>query len=339
MGGGKRTLENLAVKNNFWQHHNVFVTGGPGLLGSALVKQLIANKAHVVALVRDQVHQSPFFQEGHDKHVTIVKGGIEDYYTVERALNEYEIETVFHLGAQTIVGTALRSPLSTFESNIKGTWNVLEACRNSKMVSRVIVASSDKAYGTQPVLPYTEDAPLQGRDNPYDVSKSCTDLISHMYYKAYGLPVAITRSGNFYGPGDLNWNRIVPQTIRHLHKNEQPIIRSDGTYIRDYIFVEDGADANITLAENLHRDEIKGQAFNFSTSNKINVLEMVKKITKLFPSNLEPVILNEAKGEIKHQYLSSEKAKNMLNWEAKHTIDEGLVKTIAWYKEFFAKHG
>jgi len=332
-------MESLAVKKNMWQHHNVFVTGGPGLLGSALIKQLIANKAHVIALVRDQVHQSPFFQEGHDKHVTIVKGGIEDYHTVERALNEYEVETVFHLGAQTIVGTALRSPLSTFESNIKGTWNVLEACRNNKMVSRVVVASSDKAYGTQKTLPYTEDAPLQGGDNPYDVSKSCTDLISLSYHKAYGLPVAITRCGNFYGPGDLNWNRIVPQTIRHLHKNEQPIIRSDGTYIRDYIFVEDGADANITLAENLHRNEIKGQAFNFSTANKINVLEMVNKITKLFPSNLSPIILNEAKGEIKHQYLSSEKARHMLNWQAKHTIDEGLVKTIAWYKEFFAKHG
>ncbi len=322
-----------------WRHHNVFVTGGPGLLGSALVKQLIQNKAHVIALVRDQVHQSPFFKEGHDKNVTIVKGGIEDFHLVERALNEYEVETVFHLGAQTIVGTALRSPLSTFESNIKGTWNVLEACRQSKMVSRIVVASSDKAYGTQPTLPYTEDAPLQGRDNPYDVSKSCTDLIALMYYKAYGLPVAITRCGNFYGPGDLNWNRIVPDTIRSLSYGKNPIIRSDGTYIRDYIFVEDGAHANITLAENLHRNEIKGQAFNFSTGNKITVLDMVQKITTLFPSNLEPVILNEAKGEIKNQYLSSEKAKAMLNWEAKHTVDEGLIKTIAWYKEFFVKHG
>lgn len=322
-----------------WRHHNVFVTGGPGLLGSALIKQLLAKKANVIALVRDQVHHSPFYQEGHDKQVTIVKGGVEEYHTVERALNEYEVQTVFHFGAQTIVGTALRSPLSTFESNIKGTWNVLEACRQSKMVSRVVVASSDKAYGTQPVLPYTEDAPLQGRDNPYDVSKSCTDLISLSYHKAYGLPVGITRCGNFYGPGDLNWNRIVPGTVRDLYYGKKPIIRSDGTYIRDYIFVDDGAHANITLAENLHRSEIQGNAFNFSTGNKISVVELVKKITALFPSTLEPVILNLAKGEIKDQYLSSEKAKRMLNWEAQHTVDQGLVKTIAWYKEFLAKHG
>ncbi|MSR86230.1 NAD-dependent epimerase/dehydratase family protein [Candidatus Woesearchaeota archaeon] len=322
-----------------WRHHNVFITGGPGLLGSSLIKQLLTKKANVIALVRDQVHHSPFYKDGHDKQVTIVKGGVEDYHTVERALNEYEIETVFHLGAQTIVGTALRSPLSTFESNIKGTWNVLEACRQSKMVSRVVVASSDKAYGTQKNLPYTEDAPLQGRDNPYDVSKSCTDLISLSYHKAYGLPVGITRCGNFYGPGDLNWNRIVPDTIRSLYYGKNPVIRSDGTYIRDYVFVDDGAHANITLAENLHRPEIQGNAFNFSTGNKVSVLELVKKITTLFPSTLEPVILNQAKGEIKDQYLSSEKAKRMLNWEAQHTIDQGLVKTIAWYKEFLIKHG
>ncbi len=338
MGIWEGTMENM-VEDSFWRQRNVFVTGGPGLLGSALLKQLIAKKANIIALVRDQVHQSPFYQEEYNKKVTIVKGGVEDYPVVERALNEYEIETVFHLGAQTIVGTALRSPLSTFESNIKGTWNVLEACRNSKMVSRIVVASSDKAYGTQKVLPYTEDASLEGRDNPYDVSKSCTDLISLSYHKCYGLPVGITRCGNFYGPGDLNWNRIVPLTIKSHINNQKPLIRSDGTYIRDYIYVEDGADGNITLAENLHRPEIKGQAFNFSTANKLTVLELVKKITMLFPSTLEPVILNEAKGEIRNQYLSSEKAKRMLNWEAKHTADQGLAKTIAWYKEFFTKNG
>ena len=329
----------MVINEEAWRHHNVFLTGGPGVLGSSLIKHLIAKKAHVIALVRDQVHHSPFFQEGHDKQVTIVKGGVEDYHVVERALNEYEVQTVFHLGAQTIVGTAFRSPLSTFESNIKGTWNVLEACRQSKMVSRVVVASSDKAYGTQATLPYTEEAPLQGGDNPYDVSKSCTDLISLSYHKAYGLPVGITRCGNFYGPGDLNWNRIVPDTIRSLYYGKRPVIRSDGTYIRDYVFVEDGVHANMTLAENLHRPEIQGNAFNFSTGNRISVLEMVKKITALFPSTVEPLILNQAKGEIKDQYLSSEKAKRMLNWEAQHTVDQGLVKTIAWYKEFLAKHG
>jgi len=330
-------MENLEVDEKFWQHRNVFVTGGPGLLGSSLIKQLLAKKANVIALVRDHVHSSRFFTEAMDKQCTIVKGGLEDYHTVERALNEYEVDTVFHLGAQTIVQTANRSPLSTFESNIKGSWNILEACRVSKMVSRVVVASSDKAYGTQKTLPYTEETPVQG-EHPYDVSKSCTDLISLSYHKTYGLPVAVTRCGNFYGPGDLNWNRIVPQTIRHLSLNQKPIIRSDGTYIRDYLFIEDGSDGNIRLAMNLHRPEIKGQAFNFSTANKLTVLELVKKIINLYPSHLEPVILNEAHGEIKHQYLSSEKARALLNWQPKHSIDEGLAKTIPWYKEFL-QHG
>lgn len=330
-------MESMALSDNYWNQKNVFITGGPGLLGSALTKQLLQKKANIIALVRDQVHKSPFYKEGHHEHVTIIKGAVEDFQTVERAINEYEIDTVFHLGAQTIVQTANRSPLSTFESNIKGTWTILEACRQNKLNPKVVIASSDKAYGSQKVLPYTEETPLQG-EHPYDVSKSCADLIAQSYYKCYGLPVGITRCGNFYGPGDLNWNRIIPDTIRALYLNKNPIIRSDGTYIRDYIYVEDGANANITLAENLHRPEVKGQAFNFSTGNKITVLELVKKITALFPSNIEPIILNEVRGEIKDQFLSSEKAKRILNWEAKHTIDQGLIKTISWYKQYLKEH-
>ncbi|MBI5797809.1 GDP-mannose 4,6-dehydratase [Candidatus Woesearchaeota archaeon] len=327
----------MVIDEKFWRQRNVFVSGGPGLLGSTLIRQLLQKKAHIIALVRDHMHSSPFFQESMDRQCTLVKGGLEDYHTVERALNEYEVDTVFHLGAQTIVQTAIRSPLSTFESNIKGSWNILEACRQSKMVQRVVVASSDKAYGTQKVLPYTEETPVEG-EHPYDVSKSCTDLLARSYHKTYGLPVGVTRCGNFYGPGDLNWNRIIPGTIRSLFFNERPVIRSDGTYIRDYIYIEDGADGNIALAKNLHRPEIKGHAFNLSTANKITVLELVKKIMQLYGNNHEPVILNEANGEIKHQYLSSEKARTLLNWTPKHSTDDALIKTISWYKEYLQKH-
>jgi len=329
-------MESLA--NKFWNRKNVFVTGATGLLGSSLVKELLDRKVNVIALVRDQVHNSNFFREAHHTKVTIVKGDLTNYHFLERVMNEHEVDTVFHLGAQTIVQTANRSPLSTFESNIRGTWNVLEACRVNDKVERVIVASSDKAYGDQKELPYTEEAPLQGR-HPYDASKTCTDTLSLTYAKTYGLPVGITRCGNLYGPGDLNWNRIIPDTIRNLYYNEAPVIRSDGTFIRDYFFLEDASDAYIKLAEQLHRPEIKGQAFNFSTMNKITVLELVKKITEQFPSTLEPVILDQVKGEIKNQYLSSEKAKNLLKWEPKHGLDEGLRKTIAWYKAFLQQYG
>ncbi len=329
-------MENLAEQ--FWNRKNVFVTGATGLLGSSLVKELLKRKVNVIALVRDQVHNSNFFRDGHHTKVTIVKGDLTDYRLLERVMNEHEVDTVFHLGAQTIVQTANRSPISTFESNIRGSWNIFEACRVNEMVKRVIVASSDKAYGDQEVLPYTEEAPLQGR-HPYDASKTCTDTLALTYAKTYGLPVSVTRCGNLYGPGDLNWNRIIPDTIRYLHYNEAPVIRSDGQFIRDFFFIDDASDAYIRLAEQLHRPDIKGQAFNFSTMNKLTVLELVKKILALYPSNLEPVILNQVKGEIKNQYLSSEKAKRLLNWEPKHGLDEGLTRTIAWYKAFLQQYG
>ena len=319
--------------NNFWEDKNVFITGGSGLLGSNLIKKLLELKTHrLVVLVRDYVPKSLFFSEKLCDKVIIVDGKVEEFHLIERILNEYEIDTIFHLAAQPLVTIANSGPLATFESNIRGTWNVLEACRLHKdRIKRIMIASSDKAYGSQKELPYKETAPLQG-EHPYDVSKSCVDLISQSYYKTYGLPIAITRCGNFYGPGDLNFNRIVPETIKNILENKKPPIRSDGTYIRDYIYIPDAVDGYLKIAENLHRDDIKGEAFNISTSNKLNVLELTKLILKIMNSNLEPNILNEANKEIKHQYLDGSKIKRILNWEPKHNIEEGLTKTIEWYK-------
>ena len=319
--------------DNFWEDKNVFITGGSGLLGSHLVKRLLELKTYrIVVLVRDYVPKSLFFSEKLNEKVIMVNGKVEDFSLIERTLNEYEIDTVFHLAAQPLVTIANKGPLSTFESNIKGTWNVLEACRlHNNKIKRILIASSDKAYGTQKELPYKETAPLQG-EHPYDVSKSCVDLISQSYYKTYGLPVIITRCGNFYGPGDLNFNRIVPETIKNALGNKRPPIRSDGTYIRDYIFIPDAVDGYLKIAENIEKENLKGEAFNISTSNKLTVLELTKLILKIMNSELEPEILNEAKGEIKHQYLDGGKIKKLLNWEPKHSIEEGLSKTIKWYK-------
>jgi CDP-glucose 4,6-dehydratase len=253
---------------------------------------------------------------------------------LERALGEYEIDTVFHLAAQTIVGIANRNPVSTFESNIQGTWALLEACRRSPAVKQIVIASSDKAYGDQESLPYDEDTPLQGT-HPYDVSKSCADLISKTYAVSYGTPVTITRCGNFYGGGDLNWNRIVPGTIRSIVRGQRPVIRSDGQFVRDYFYAEDGAIAYTVLAQKLaERRELTGEAFNFSNEIQVTVLELVERICKLMGSNLTPDVRNEASNEIRHQYLSAEKARRMLDWSPRFDLDAALGRTIDWYKEF-----
>ncbi|MEC1543828.1 GDP-mannose 4,6-dehydratase [Bacillus halotolerans] len=321
---------------SFWKNKNVFVTGCTGLLGSYLVKELIEQGANVTGLVRDHVPHSNLYQGEHVKKMNIVQGALEDLPVIERALGEYEIDTVFHLAAQAIVGVANRNPVSTFEANILGTWNVLEACRKHPLIKRVIVASSDKAYGDQKNLPYDEDMPLQGK-HPYDVSKSCADLISHTYFHTYGLPVCITRCGNLYGGGDLNFNRIIPQTIQLVLNGEAPEIRSDGTFVRDYFYIEDAVQAYLLLAEKMEEHNLAGEAFNFSNEIQLTVLELVEKILKKMNSNLKPKVLNQGSNEIKHQYLSAEKARKLLNWTPAYTIDEGLEKTIAWYTEFFKK--
>jgi len=323
------------ISKNFWHHKNVFVTGCTGFLGSWLTKALTDREANVVGLVRDTVPRANFIRLGLDRCISTVRGEIENYFLLERIINEYEIDTVFHLAAQTIVTIANRNPIANFEANIKGTWNILEACHRNPTVKKIIVASSDKAYGEHEVLPYKEEAPLKG-SHPYDVSKSCADLIASTYYNVYKLPVCITRSGNFYGGGDLNFNRIVPGTIRSVTLNEPPVIRSDGTLIRDYIYIFDAAEAYLLLAEKMDKLVIQGEAFNFSNENQLTVLEITRKILELMGrEDLKPVVLNEATSEIKHQYLSTDKAKKVLGWKAKYSLEEGLKETIAWYKEFF----
>ncbi|MBZ0236919.1 MAG: NAD-dependent epimerase/dehydratase family protein [Deltaproteobacteria bacterium] len=319
----------------FWTDRPVFVTGATGLLGSHLTRELVERGADVVALVRDSVARSHFHKLGLDEKVTIVRGQLEDYALLERALNEYEIESVFHLGAQTIVGTANRNPLATFEANVRGTYNLMEAARrNAKKVKRVVVASSDKAYGAQPKLPYDEDAPLEGRF-PYDCSKSCTDLITRSYYESFGVPSCITRCGNLYGAGDLNWNRLVPGTIRSALRGERPLIRSDGTFVRDYFYVEDAVAAYLELAENMDRPDIVGQAFNFSDDKPLSVVQMVDVILEACGrKDLEPVILGEASNEIPEQFLSSAKAHRLLGgWKPRFGMKEALPRAIAWYRQ------
>ena len=281
--------------------------------------------------------QSELVRNGDLERVKVVRGDVRDQTLLERTLGEFEIDTVIHLAAQTIVGIANRNPVSTFETNIAGTWSLLEACRRSPRVKQIVVASSDKAYGDQDILPYDENTPLQGR-HPYDVSKSCADLIARSYAITYGLPVAITRCGNFYGGGDLNWNRILPGSIRSIVRGERPVIRSDGNFTRDYFYVEDGAAAYMLLAERLAADAaLHGEAFNFSNELQITVLQLVRRILDLMGSNLEPDIRNEANHEIRHQYLSAAKAGKQLSWAPLFTLDEGLKRTIHWYQEFLAR--
>jgi CDP-glucose 4,6-dehydratase len=322
--------------SSFWQDRPAFVTGATGLVGGWLVRRLLEAGADVVCLMRDWVPQSELVRSGLIERVKVVRGDVCDQAMLERALGEYEVNTVFHLAAQTIVGIANRNPVSTFETNIQGTWALLEACRRTPTVKQIVLASSDKAYGDQEKLPYDEDTPLQGQ-HPYDVSKSCADLIGHTYAVSYGLPVAITRCGNFYGGGDLNWNRIVPGTIRSIQRGQRPVIRSDGRYVRDYFYVEDGANAYMVLAEALAaRPKLAGEAFNFSNELQVTVLDLVRSILKLMESDLEPDVRNEASNEIIHQYLSAAKARRQLGWSPLYSLDEGLRRTIAWYRESFA---
>lgn len=301
-------------------------------MGSWLTKDIVGRGANVVGLIRDIVPKSNLKDTMNS--INVVYGDVENLALVERALNEYEIDTVFHLAAQTIVDTANRSPISTFETNIKGTWNTMEACRRIETVKCIVIPSSDKAYGEQEILPYDETMPFQGT-HPYNVSKSCADLIAYSYFKTYNLPVCIMRCGNFYGGGDLNFNRLIPGTIKTVLNNQRPKIRSDGTLVRDYIYVKDVVNVYIMLAEKMRELNIAGEAFNFSNEDKKTVKEVVYLILKLMDSKLEPEILNVAKNEIPYQHLSAAKARSILNWKPRYTLEEGLRETIDWYKEFF----
>ena len=319
---------------DFWKDRPTLVTGATGLVGGWLVSRLLAAGTDVVCLVRDWVPQSQLIRDRLVDRAKVVRGDVRDQAVLERVLGEYEVATVFHLAAQTIVGIANRNPISTFETNIQGTWALLEACRRSPTVKQVVLASSDKAYGDQEQLPYDEGTPLQGT-HPYDVSKSCADLIGTTYAVSYGLPVAITRCGNFYGGGDLNWNRIVPGTIRSVLRGQRPVIRSDGKFIRDYFYVEDGANAYMMLAEALAaKPKLAGQAFNFSNEIQVTVLEIVQRILRVMGSKLEPEVRNEASNEIIHQYLSAAKARRELGWHPLFDLETGLAATVGWYQDF-----
>ena len=321
--------------NRYWEQKKVLITGATGLVGSWLIRKLVEEGAHVTAFVRDFNPQSEFFRSKDYKNTAIVQGSLEDFAAIERAINEQEIDTVFHLGAQTIVGTALRNPLATFEANIRGTYNLLEACRlHPSLVKRIVIASSDKAYGSSPVLPYLETMPLAGK-HPYDVSKSCTDLLASSYHHTYHLPLAIARCGNIYGGADLNWSRLIPGSIRSFLLDSAPIIRSDGKYTRDYIYVEDVVEAYLLLAEHLHRPEVRGEAFNFGLDAPSDVLEVVELIQRLMNRPfLNPKILNSASAEIRDQSLNSEKAKKILEWTPGYSLEEGLSKTIDGYQMY-----
>jgi CDP-glucose 4,6-dehydratase len=320
-----------------WKDVNVLVTGASGFVGAWITRALTDEKANVVVLLRDEVPNSPLEYFGVRARLKgIVKGDLVDYHVVERAFNEYEIEACYHLAAQTIVGVANRAPLSTFESNIKGTWNVLEAARNSKVLKKLVVASSDKAYGEHERLPYKEDYPLNAL-HPYDASKACADILARTYYNTYGLPVCVARCANIYGGGDLNFSRLVPDTIRAVLHGRNPVIRSDGTPVRDYLYIKDAVSAYLTLGEKLER--VKGEAFNFGSDVPVSVLELVQKILEISGSkDLKPVIKGKGKpkGEIERQYLSSEKALKLLGWRAKYGLEEGLRETLEWYKAYFA---
>jgi CDP-glucose 4,6-dehydratase len=332
-------VEGVVVTANIspWAERRVLVTGASGMVGSWLTQFLVDAGAHVVALVPDWDPQSMLIRSGLVQRVNVVNGRLEDYDGVERAINAHDVDTVFHLGAQTIVGTAHRSPRQTFEANIQGTWNVLDACRTlNGLVQRIVVASSDKAYGTQAVLPYTEDTSLIGRA-PYEVSKSCTDLICTSYAETYGLPVLIARCGNIYGGGDLNWSRIVPGVFRWLIRGEQPVLRSDGTFLRDYLHVDDIVTAYLALAEHAAQPELRGQGFNFSDESPRSVMDIYAAICRAARKpDTTPLIRNTAQGEIKDQYLDASRARELLGWNASVSLDAGLAKTYEWYVDLLA---
>lgn len=319
--------------------HRVLVTGASGFMGSWLTECLLEQGATVTTILADWNPDSHFVRSGIVHRVNNVVGSIEDYDLLEKVIGDRGIDTVFHLAAVSVEGLAFEKPRLAFEINIRGTYNILEACRvRSDLVRRVIVASSDKAYGDSPVLPYTEDMPTLGR-HPYDVSKSCADLIARSYYHSYGLPVAVGRFGNIYGGGDLNWSRLIPNTIRRLLSNESPLIRmpDKGNFMRDFLYVKDAAHAYIAMFEGLARPEVHGEAFNFAMGGSWTVLEVVQKLQQLMNcEHIETVIMNQSHGEIWHQQVSAEKAQKMLGWSPRYSFDKGLAETIEWYLEYLS---
>lgn len=321
--------------NDYWKGKKVFITGGTGFIGTWVVKALVDNGAEVVCLAKEMQKGSNFEKLGLDKKVTLIFGDILDLNILKLSLEKYQIDSVFHLAAQPLVQIALKNPAETIYLNVVGTLNVIEACRLNPAIKRIVVASSDKAYGSTEKLPYDESFPLKG-EYPYDVSKSCTDLIAQAYAKTYKMPIAITRCSNIYGGGDLNFDRIIPETIKHLIFNEDILIRSNGKFKREFFYVKDAALAYLILAENIEKLGLKGEAFNFGTDEPAVILDLVNKIIEVSGKKDAKVnILDTAKAEIKDQYLSSEKARKMFGWAPKYSLKEGLKETYDWYSEYF----
>ncbi len=322
--------------SQYWAGKNVLVTGCTGFLGAWLTKRLVEEGARVVGLIWESASEASFCRLGLDKLIVCEPGDIRDLPLLRRITRDHAVDTVFHLAAQALVTNANVAPLDTFETNTKGTWLLLEALRELGPSLRVVVASSDKVYGDQEPLPYTEDAPLLAA-NPYDVSKACADLVAQSYAKAFGLPVGIVRCGNIYGGGDLNFDRVIPGTIRSALWGENPLIRSDGTFTRDYLYIDDAVQAYLLVAQALDDSRFHGEAFNFGNERPYTVLEIVDLILKLMERpDLEPVILNSATNEIRHQYLASERARRELGWAPAFGLERGLPETIAWYEELLA---
>jgi CDP-glucose 4,6-dehydratase len=319
---------------SFWKDRRVLVTGAGGFIASWLSRALLDEGAMVVGIVRDSAGERLLGLHGIQDGIELVRGSITDTALVERVLNEYEIDTVYHLAAQALVVAANRSPLSTFESNIRGTWTVLEAARNCQTVSRIVVASSDKAYGSQAELPYHEGHPLNGR-YPYDASKVCADVLAQSYAATFDLPVVVTRFANIYGGADLNWSRIIPGTIRWGLHGEQTIIRSDGLLERDYLFIEDAIRGYLAAGRMSGESGVRGRAFNFGSGSPIRVIDLAEKILEMIPGSLAPKVLGVATGEIDRQYLDSRLAHELLDWEPSVSLEQGLEKTIGWYARYF----
>lgn len=321
------------MNREFWGNKKVLVTGHEGFLGSCLVKKLIECRAEVIGV--DKVINRPVSMLNGLRHkIIVVKGDVSDSDFIKRFVNEYKPEIIFHLAAEAIVEECHKNPIRAFKSNIEGTWNILEGTKNKKFVKSIVVASSDKAYGSHEILPYKEDAPLQG-NHPYDVSKSCTDLICNTYFNTYGVPVSVTRCGNIFGPGDFNYSRIVPDAIRCALNCKTFIMRSDGSYTRDYVYIDDIISGYLLVAENIYKKNIAGMAFNFSYEKPISVMDIVKKIYKITGNKINYKVENRARYEIKHQYLSSSRARRILNWKPRYDLNKGLEKTIEWYSDLF----
>lgn len=321
------------MNKRFWKNKKVLITGFEGFLGSNLTKALIRSGAKIFGLDIKVNRKHTILAPKDYRRIKAIKGSVADLKLVKDIINRNKIEVIFHLAAEAIVGECHKRPRKAFSTNIEGTWNILEVCRNSENIQAVVIASSDKAYGSHSKLPYTEKAPLQGK-HPYDVSKSCADLLADTYAYTYGLPVAVTRCGNIYGPGDFNFSRLIPEAARCILTGKQLLIRSDGKFTRDYVYVDDITDGYILLAEKLQKLKLRGEAFNFSDENPIGVIELVNKIFGAAGKKPNYKILNQARYEIRDQYLASAKARRVLNWKPLHSLEKGLKKTLGWYSLF-----